>query len=91
MIVVNILRKVKMKKIPSVDKGIEQLKLSYTGSQMINWYNHFEKLFCRIIAEHTKPLCPSDSILMYIPKEMCTYIHQKSCTRIFRKKMDRSA
>ena len=58
-----------MKKTPSVGKDIAT-KLSYTVNKMINWWNRSEKLFYKIIAEHTTPLCPSGSILMYIPKEM---------------------
>lgn len=33
----------KIKKIPSVDKDVEQLEPSYTAGERVSWYNHFEK------------------------------------------------
>lgn len=76
-----------MKKTPSLGNNIAT-KLSYTVNQTINWCNHSEKLFYKIIAEHTTPLCPSDYILMYTPKEMCTYIAKSHKQEYSGKKMD---
>lgn len=65
--------------IPSVGKDEKQMKFPCTDGERVNWYNHLGKLTICWKAECMPIVWPRNSSPGYIPTEMCTHGHQKTC------------
>lgn len=68
----------------NIGKNMKELELSDIDEGRVNWYIHFAEHMLILWVINSTPKC------MY-PREMCTYVHQMTCTRMFIETLHNSA
>ena len=70
--------------IPNAGKDVEQHKLSFIAGGNTNWCGHSgRRLTASYKTKHPLTIWSSNHAPQYLPNELKTYVHTKTCTRMF--------